>query len=337
MSDPYKILGVGTSASQDEVKAAYRKLAKKYHPDLNQGDEAIARKFQEISTAYDLLGDPTKRKRYDRGEIDPDGKERRGRSSFWSKGWKARSGQAGGPTAGAGPRRTSSTFDFDDDLAGDAGGDPIEEILKQWRAGKAGAGFGGAGTAGDPGAGSRGGARRSPQDLRYRLKVPFVEAVVGIKKRVTLSDGKVVNLTIPPATEDGTTLRLKGQGKPAKDGMPAGDAYLELSVETHPHFTREGDDILLDLPITLQEAVLGASINVPTAHGPVSLKIPKGSNGGQRMRLRGKGVPSKSGGEPGDQYVTLRLVLPESQDADLTQFVEKWGATHAYNPRKHLS
>jgi len=333
MSDPYKVLGVGHSATQDDIKAAYRKLAKKYHPDLNQGDEAVARKFQEVSTAYDLLGDPAKRKRYDRGEIDPDGRERRGRGSFWTKGWKARSGYTGGGASGR-----TNTFNFDDEFDGDAGGgaDPIEEILKQWRASKTAAGGGDRTAPGSGGTGAKASPRKSSQDLRYRLKVPFTEAVAGIKKRVTLSDGKVVNLTIPPATEDGTVLRLKGQGKPASGSLPAGDAYLELNVEPHAHFTRDGNDILLDLPVTLQEAVLGASVTVPTVHGSVSLKIPKGSNGGKRMRLRGKGVPAKGGGEAGDQYVTLRLVLPDNQDADLTQFVEKWGATHAYNPRKHL-
>ncbi len=332
MSDPYKVLGVSPSASQDEVKAAYRKLAKKYHPDLNQGDEAVARKFQEVSSAYDLLGDPTKRKKYDRGEIDPDGRERRGRGSFWSKGWKSRSGYTGGS---AGTSGRSSTFDFDDTFDGDGSGDPIEEILKQWRTGRGGPGGGsGSGSAGD--AGTRTSPRRNSQDLRYRLKIPFTEAVAGIKKRVTLSDGKVVNLTIPPATEDGTVLRLKGQGKPGSGALPAGDAYLELNVEPHAYFTRDGDDILLDLPITLQEAILGASVTVPTVHGSVSLKIPKGSNGGKRMRLRGKGVPAKADGEPGDQYVTLRIVLPDNPDAELVQFIEKWGATHAYNPRKAL-
>ena len=326
MSDPYKVLGVSQTATQDEVKAAYRKLAKKYHPDLNQGDEAVARKFQEVSSAYDLLGDPTKRKKYDRGEIDPEGRERRGRGSFWSKGWKARSGHPGAGSSGR-----SSTFDFDDTFD-DANGDPIEEILKQWRAGRGGAA--GGPSPGDTG--SRSAPRRNSQDLRYRLKVPFIEAVAGIKKRVTLSDGKVVNLTIPPATEDGTVLRLKGQGKPGSGALPAGDAYLELNVEPHAHFTRDGEDILLDLPITLQEAILGGSVTVPTVHGSVSLKIPKGSNGGKRMRLRGKGVPAKGDGEPGDQYVTLRIVLPDNPDGDLIQFIEKWGATHAYNPRKSL-
>lgn len=333
MSDPYKVLGVSQSASQDDIKAAYRKLAKKYHPDLNQGDDAVARKFQDVSAAYDLLGDPAKRKRYDRGEIDPEGRERRGRGSFWTKGWKARSGYTGD----AGSSR-SSTFNFDDEFDSDAGGgaDPIEEILKQWRASKSGSAAAGAGERPSGGAGTRTSPRKSSQDLRYRLKVPFTEAVAGIKKRVTLSDGKVVNLTIPPATEDGTVLRLKGQGKPASGALPAGDAYLELNVEPHPHFSRDGNDILLDLPITLQEAVLGASVTVPTVHGSVSLKIPRGSNGGKRMRLRGKGVPAKGGGEAGDQYVTLRLVLPETPDAELTQFIEKWGSTHAYNPRKTL-
>ena len=318
MSDPYKVLGVNRNASQDEIKSAYRKLAKKYHPDLNQGDESVAKKFQEVSTAYDLLGDPAKRRRYDRGELDPDGRERGGRSSFWRKGWKARSGRSD----------SGSTFDFSEDFDADS----IDEILKQWRAGRPGAGA----AMGDS-AGTQTTSRRTSQDLRYRLKVPFSEAVLGIKKHVTLSDGKVVNLTIPPATEDGTRLRLKGQGKPAKGGLPSGDAYLELQVEPHPYFERDGRDILLELPITLSEAVLGATVTVPTVHGSVSLKIPKGSNTGQKMRLRGKGVPSIAKDDTGDQYVTLRVVLPSEPDSELVTFIEKWAVAHGYNPRKHLT
>lgn len=327
MSDPYKILGVAKSASQDEIKSAYRKLAKKYHPDLNPGDQDVERRFKEVSAAYDVLGDPGKRGRYDRGEIDPDGRERAGGSGFW-RNWSRR-GTASGARAGAG--RDRARFDFGDEFEDEP--DPFDEILKAWRSGKAGP---------PPGGGSAGGdqaksPRRSPQDQRYRLKVPFVEAVGGIKKRVTLSDGKVISLTIPAGTDDGTTLRLKGQGKPARSGRPTGDAYLELQVEPHAFFSREGRDIHLELPVTLQEAVLGASVTVPTVHGNVSLKIPKGSSSGRVLRLRGKGVPAADGDPAGDQYVTLSVVLPGESDPTLESFLESWKPPQGYgNPRHKM-
>ncbi|HEY9566685.1 MAG TPA: J domain-containing protein, partial [Thalassobaculum sp.] len=302
MTDPYKTLGVARTADQAAIKAAYRKLAKKYHPDLNPGDPDIERRFKEVSAAYDVLGDPDKRARFDRGELDQEGRDRAG-PGFW-RNWNRRS-TAGAGAAGGGPR---PKFDFGQEFEGEP--DPIDEILKAWRSAKARQGAGEPG--GDPG--GKPGPRRSPQDLRYRLKVPFTEAVAGIRKRVTLSDGKTVNLTIPPGTEDGTVLRLKGQGKPAAGGKPAGDAYLELLVEPHAFYRRDGRDIHLDLPVTLKEAVLGASVTVPTVHGNVSLKIPRGANSGQVLRLRGKGVPATAPEEPGDQYVTLTVVLPAEPD-----------------------
>ena len=225
MSDPYSILGVSKSASQDEIKSAYRKLAKKYHPDLNQGSDSVEKRFKEVSAAYDILGDPDKRKRYDRGEIDPEGKSRAGAgagasSGFWRWGRRGREQQ-----------RTRFDFgpEFDDDV------DPFEEVMKAWRRGQPGGATG-------PGGQERGDSetdaktkdpRKSPQDLRYRLKVPFLEAVNGVRKRVTLSDGRMVDLSIPVACVDGQTLRLKGEGKPAKSGRPAGDAYIELQVRPH--------------------------------------------------------------------------------------------------------
>lgn len=330
MSDLYRTLGVGRTADQAEIKSAYRKLAKKYHPDLNPGDTGVERQFKEVNAAYDVLGDPDKRARYDRGEIDPNGRERAG-SGFWRNwGKRGTAGAGAGPTGAGGRTR----FDFGDDF--DAEQDPVDEILKAWRSAKAKQRMGDPPGAEDAaGTGTRAGPRRSPQDLRYRLKVPFVEAVAGIKKRVTLSDGKVVNLTIPPATEEGTVLRLKGQGRPAAAGKPTGDAYLELQVESHPFFRREGRDIRLDLPVTLKEAVLGASITVPTVHGNVTLKIPKAANSGQVMRLRGKGIPS-TGPEPaGDQYVTLCVMLPAEPDPALEAFVESWKPA-GYNPRHKM-
>lgn len=332
MSDLYRTLGVGRTADQAEIKSAYRKLAKKYHPDLNPGDSSVERQFKEVNAAYDVLGDPDKRARYDRGEIDPDGRERAGGSGFW-RNWGKRgtagAGAGSGDSSGPGGR---SRFDFGEDF--DAEQDPIDEILKAWRSAKAKQGPGD--TSGPDAAGSKAASRRSPQDLRYRLKVPFIEAVTGIKKRVTLSDGKTVNLTIPPATEDGTVLRLKGQGRPAAAGKPSGDAYLELQIEPHAFFRRDGRDIRLDLPVTLKEAVLGASITVPTVHGNVTLKIPKAANSGQVMRLRGKGVPSAGAEPPGDQYVTLSIVLPTEPDPALDAFVESWKPATPQNPRHKM-
>lgn len=339
MSDLYKTLGVARTAEQAEIKSAYRKLAKKYHPDLNPGDAEVERRFKEVSAAYDVLGDPDKRARYDRGDIDPTGRDRGGAggSGFW-RNWSRRGpGTAGagagtGGGAGAGNR---TRFDFGSDF--DAESDPIDDILKAWRSAKAKQGTGEAagGAAGGETA-TKPGPKRSPQDLRYRLKVPFVEAVAGIKKRVTLSDGKIVNLTIPPGTEDGTTLRLKGQGKPANGNKPAGDAYLELLVEPHAFYRRDGADIRLDLPVTLKEAVLGASVTVPTVHGNVSLKIPKGANSGQVLRLRGKGVPAVGGEPAGDQYVTLSVVLPTEPDPALDAFVESWKPAANVSPRHKM-
>lgn len=324
MSDLYKTLGVGRTADQAEIKSAYRKLAKKFHPDLNPGNADVERRFKDVSAAYDVLGDPDKRARYDRGEIDPDGRDRAGAGSGFWRSW-GRRGTAGAGTGGR------TRYDFGDDF--DAEQDPIDEILKAWRTAKAKQG---AGEAPGSGAGTGTGPRRSPQDLRYRLKVPFVEAVAGIKKRVTLSDGKVVNLTIPPATEEGTVLRLKGQGRPAAAGKPTGDAYLELQIEPHAFFRRDGRDIHLDLPVTLKEAVLGASITVPTVHGNVTLKIPKGASSGQGLRLRGKGVPAAGSVPAGDQYVTLAVVLPTEPDAALDAFAEGWKPAVSHNPRHKM-
>jgi len=325
MSDPYKTLGVARTASQDEIKAAYRKLAKKYHPDLNQGSADVETRFREVSAAYDILGDPEKRAQYDRGRIDPDGNPRS--SGFWRWGRRSQGGDR-------------ERFDFGPDFEDD----PFEEVMRAWRSGQAGArGAGGTGHGGGaPGADQERPAdgprdpRKSPQDLRYRLKVPFLEAVNGVRKRVTLSDGKVVNLTIPVASETGQILRLKGQGKPPKNGRPLGDAYIELNVEPHSFFERDGMDIRLTLPITVQEAVSGGSVTVPTVHGNVSLKIPAGSSSGKTMRLRGKGVPGPPGIETGDQYVELSIVLPDKPDQALSEFMKGWTPPESYNPRHKL-
>jgi len=311
MSDPYKILGVSSSATGAEIKSAYRKLAKQHHPDLNAGN---ADKFKEINGAYDILSDETKRAKFDRGQIDPSGNEKPG-AGFW-RSWGARSRPR---HAGSG----AGGFNFDDL------GDEDDLFADLFRTG--GRSRGGAG----------GRTRSKPEvepvrNTNYKLKVPFVEATAGVRKRVTLSDGKVVDMAIPAGSETGAKLRLKGQGRVGADGKTQGDAVIEISVEEHDYFVRDGQDIRLEIPVTLYEAVLGDSVVVPTIHGNVTLRIPKNSNSGATLRLKGKGVPSVKGSPAGDQYVTLRVVLPDGEDAELSKFVEEWAKGKGYNPRHKM-
>lgn len=318
MSDPYQVLGVSRSATQDEIKSAYRKLAKKLHPDLNPGDADVERRFKEVSAAYDVLSDKDKRAKYDRGETDAAGGARRG-GGFW-RSWGARGGRR---SSGDGGTR----FDFNEFFDDADPNDPFADFLRGGGQRKS--------ATGDSGESRARAARKSPLDVAYKLKVPFVEATAGIKKRVTLSDGKTLEMRIPPGTENGQTLRLKGQGRKNVEGS-SGDALIEVSVEAHPVFRREGQDIHLEVPVTLDEAVLGGSITVPTIHGNVTVKVPKASNTGTVLRLRGKGVPAGKGGTDGDQYATLKIVLPEGEDADLATFVEKWAKSRGYNPRHKM-
>lgn len=310
MKDPYQTLGVARTASADEVKKAYRKLAKKLHPDLNPGNKKVEQEFKEVSAAYDILSDTEKRAKFDRGEIDASGAERPGRGFYKSyaesgQGAKYRGGGGGGDSY------------FGDDIFSDLFG----------------GGFG-AQTGSARGGAARGGARMNIRgaDVSYAASADFVEAALGAKKRLTLTDGKTLDVTIPPGTEDGQTLRLKGQGLPGLGGPP-GDAFIEIKVEAHPLFTRQGTDIHVELPVTLAEAVLGASITVPTLDGKVSVKVPPGSNTGSVLRLRGKGVPQGKGGGRGDQYVKLKVVLPDKPDRELSEFVERWAKKNAYDVR----
>lgn len=304
MRDPYQVLGVARTATPDEIKAAYRKLAKKLHPDLNPGDAAVETKFKEVSGAYDLLSDPDKRARFDRGEIDASGAEtQRGfyRShAAGDEGFKYRS--RGGPSHA------------------DMGGfEDLSDIL--------GGMFGGGGR--------RGGMKLKGQDVNYRLAVDFLEAARGATKRIHLPEGGRLDVKIPAGTEDGGTLRLNGKGGPGINGGPAGDAYVTVDVRPHEMFRREGRDIHVDVPVTLGEAVLGGRIEVPTIDGPVQMTVPRGSNTGRVMRLKERGMPGP-GGARGDQFVHLRVALPDKPDNELEAFVEAWAKAHPYDPRAKL-
>lgn len=302
MRDPYQILGVTKSATADDIKKAYRKLAKELHPDNSSGNEE---RFKEVSSAYGILSDPAKRGRFDRGEIDADGNERAGHDR---RGYRAYSSAQGG---GGGDDSFSSDDFFD--WFGRRRSRP---------------------NAGGADAGKTGGPKTRGADIAYSVSISFIEAATGGKRRINLSNGKSLDVSIPPGAEDQQKLRLKGQGLPGMGGGAAGDAIVEVLVAPHPFFRREDGDIHLELPITLPEAILGATIKVPTVSGAVALKVPPGSNTGAVLRLRGKGVVSQRDGKPGDQYIKLRVVLPDPPDSELVQFMERWAEKRSYDVRK---
>ena len=304
--DPYSVIGVAKTASAGDITKAYRKLAKKLHPDLNPGDKAAEEKFKKITAAYNIIGDEEKRGRYDRGEIDASGQDRPQQHYYRE--------YAGGEDGA----RYRSAAGFEDigafsDLFGDLFGE---------RGGMRGGG----------GAGRRF-SMRGP-DAQYRLDVDFLDAVNGTKTRITLPDGGTLDVTIPAGVTDGQMLRLKGKGNPGMGEGPPGDALIEIAVRPHPVFKREGDDILVEVPITLDEAVLGGKIEVPTIAGRVFATVPPGSNTGKTLRLKGRGIKSRSGA--GDQLVKLSVVLPERIDEDLKSFAERWREAHRYDPRRKL-
>jgi len=299
----YNVLGVSKTATEKDISSAYRKLAKKYHPDLHPGDKAAEEKFRELSQAHEILRDKDKRARYDRGEIDEQGHEQ---TPFGF------GGQGSGPDGAQHFHfRQGATSDF---------GDVFSNIF--------GGGMGGFGPRGgfsdfDPG----------PQHARYRLDVDFLDAAKGTKKRITLPEGKSLNVSIPAGTENGHTLRLKGQG-PADDKGRKGDALIEITVRPHGQFKRKGLDIELDLPISIDEAVLGAKVRVPTIHGAVTATVPKGSNTGSKLRLKGKGIHAH--GKTGDQYVRLSVMVPETPDRELEEFLSAWRDKKKYDPRAKM-
>lgn len=297
----YKILGVSRRASDDEIRSAYRKLAKANHPDLNPGNSAAAERFKKITAANEILGDPSRRRAYDSGEIDEKGEQRR---PSWARSGAAR----GGARAGGGGNP------FDDMAFGNIFSDV----------------FGGAANPRGGFGGGYGGPIRGA-DARYSLEVDFLESINGAKKRVTLPNGGSLDLTVPEGVSDGQVLRLKGKGGASPGNGPAGDALIEIKVRPHRDFKRQGDDILIEVPLTIDEAVLGGPIEVPTISGRVQLNIPKGTSSGKTFRLKGKGVRTKGGGH-GDELVTVRIVMPSEIDDSLAYFFSEWRQKHGYDP-----
>ena len=312
MSDPYSVLGVSRTASDEEIRKAFRKLAKKHHPDLNPGDKAAEAKFKEIGQANDLLSDPEKRRRFDAGEIDASGQEVPPRGFYRD--------EAGGPT-GRKYRRAGGHESFVD-----MGG-----VFSEMFGDRRGFGFGGEG----PGF-EGGGFDMSGMPVSYSLAVPFLVAARGGKQRVNLPDGRTLDIDVPEGTTDGQTLRLKGQGMPGRDGQPAGDAYVEIRVQPHAFFQPRDADIHVELPVTVSEAALGGKIQVPTIGGPVMLNVPAGSNTGSSLRLKGRGLLDRKSGRRGDQYVKLKVVLPDAPDEKLTEFLKGWEAGRTHDPRKGM-
>lgn len=320
MRDPYIILGVPKTADIAEIKKAYRKLAKKYHPD--QSTEPKAKdKFAEASAAYEILGDEKKRAAFDRGEIDAEGKPRfQGFEGFGAGGGPGASGfgrRAPGGAAGA----EHFEFNFGGGRGGAGGFDPSDLFGDLFGAGKR--------------AGGQSRAAQKGADASATVTIGLAEAVRGTTARVELPTGRTLDISIPAGIEDGKQIRLKGQGYASPLGGEAGDAMVTVSIAKHPHFRVEGRDLRLDLPVTLYEAVLGAKVNAPTLNGMVELTVPAGTTGGRTLRLRGKGLPNPQGAA-GDLLVTLRVVLPDAADSELTALMRKWESNKAYDPRRDM-
>jgi DnaJ-class molecular chaperone len=290
-SDPYTVLGVNRDAPQEDIQKAYRKLAKKLHPDLNPGNKKAEEQFKDVSAAYNLLSDPEKRARFDRGEIDASGQERPAQRYYRDF--------AGG---GDNPYATDAGFA---DFAG------ADDILAEI--------FGRQG---------RSNVRRRGSDVHYNLTLNFLDAIKGGKQQLTLPDGTTLDVNIPPGVRSGQVLRLRGKGRPGLNGGPPGDALIEIEVRPHPVFKRKGDDIHIEMPVPLDVAVLGGKISVPTPDGPVTMRVPKWSSTGTVLRLKGKGVP-RPDGTRGDEYVALKVMLPDKPDPELERLIAQWRSAKA--------
>ena len=302
-SDPYSVLGVSRGASADEIRKAFRKLAKQNHPDTNPNNTAAEERFKEVSGAFDILGDVEKRKKFDAGAIDADGRETFGGGGRGP--W--------GPPPGGGHRETFEGVDLSD-------------ILGEMFGGARGAGPRGGGAGGGFGGFSQRGA-----DVRARLDIDLEDAIKGGKRRIAFSDGRTIDVTIPAGAAEGQTLRLKGQGSPGRSGP--GDAFIELTISPHAIFRREGETLVMDVPISVYDAVLGGKAEAPTPDGPVTLTIPKGANSGTRLRLKGRGLVDGDG-RRGDLFARLVVTLPDTVDPELEKLAEAWRRERPYAPKR---
>ncbi len=303
MKDPYETLGVSRSATDKEIKDAFKKLARKFHPDLHPDNKEAEANFKAISAANDLLKDKEKRRRFDAGEIDASGAERP-QERFYRD-------------FADGPAHTSHAaqdgFDSNEDL---------EDFLAKAFAGR--------------GQRSGGAFRARGQDVSYVLPVAFLDAANGATRTITLPEGQTLQVTVPEGAEDRQMLRLKEQGMPGYGGGPAGDAYVELHVQPHPFFHRKDDNIHVEVPVTLKEAILGGRIEVPTIGQPVTVTVPKGSNTGTTLRLREKGIRNRKTGQRGHQLMTLKVMLPTAEEPELAAFLEGWQPKNPQDPRKEM-
>jgi DnaJ-class molecular chaperone len=311
--DLYQELGVSRTATGDEIRKAFRKLAKENHPDQNPGNKSAEERFKRVSAAFDILGDAEKRKKYDRGEIDADGRE----TARGFGGAQGPWGPSPGGGFGAGERRGGSfrTESFE--------GVDLGDILGEM--------FGGAGGRNGGRGGGFGGFSQRGADVRAKLEIDLTDAIKGGKRRIAFSDGRTIDVGIPKGAQDGQTLRLKGQGAPGR-GAP-GDAFIDLVIRPHPVYRREGEVLVMDLPITLYDAVLGGRVEAPTPDGPVTLTIPKGTNTGAKLRLKGRGL-SDATGKRGDLFARVVVALPDTPDPELEAFAQEMKAKRPYSPRR---
>lgn len=306
--NPYQALGVSATATADEIRSAFRKLAKKFHPDLNPGNKEAERRFKEANAAYEIIGDADKRGKFDRGEIDASGAPIQQKPSFEEGNWNQDAGSQRYyyQTQQDGGRYSSAFEGIDPDF--------FEHL------------FGGQQFRGT----------RPPVDKHYRLEVDFKDAILGAEREIILPGGKKLKLKIPPGIESGKTLRLKGVETEHAADAPRGDTYVEITVKPSPLFARDKSDITLELPITIDEAVLGGEVRVPTLENAVVLKVPKGANTGTKLRIKGKGVGTPNSKNRGDLIVTLKVVMPKTIDPDLEKSMKAWRDSHSYNPRETL-
>jgi DnaJ-class molecular chaperone len=303
-NDPYAELGIARSAGADEVRKAFRKLAKQHHPDANPGNPSAEERFKRVSAAFDIVGDPEKRKRFDRGEIDAEGRETFGGFGSGAGGRGPRPGFGGAGAHGA----RFEDIDLSDLFGGVFGG------------AQRGRGFG-----------FESGPPPRGQDVRGKVEIDLEEAITGAKKRLAFSDGRTMEVAVPKGAADGQTLRLKGQGQGGPGGP--GDALIEITIRPHAIYRREGDGLVMDVPISVPDAVLGGKVTAPTPDGPVSLSVPKGANSGQVLRLKGRGMPQAQG-KRGDLLARLMVTLPDQIDLELEQFAEHWRTARPYTPKR---